>query len=166
MSNNLFLGIDPGLVKTGWGIVEKRGYDVGYVDCGVIRTDAKDRMEKRLCSIYDGVLDIISRFRPLRVSMEKVFVNKNPESSEKLIMARTAAFLSASKSGYLVDEYSANEIKKNITGQGHSSKSQIHIMIQKILNISIDIDNRFTTADAIDALAIALCNAFLNRFSN
>lgn len=164
MLSNIFLGIDPGLVKTGWGIVEKCGYDIKYKACGVIKTEPQKRMEERLILIYSSVSEIITKFKPAKISMEKVFVNKNPESSQKLIMARTAAFLSAAQFGYAIDEYSANEIKKNITGQGHSSKNQIYVMIQKILGIKLSIDNRLITSDAIDAIAIALCNAFKNQF--
>ncbi|MDR3030950.1 MAG: crossover junction endodeoxyribonuclease RuvC [Holosporales bacterium] len=161
MSNESFIiGIDPGLTKTGWGVVKKSGDDIKYIECGVIKTESSDSMENRLTFIYNSVLNLISRFNPLGVAMEQVFVNLNPGSSQKLIMARTASFLAIAKSGYVVKEYTPNEIKKNITGLGHSSKDQIYVMVQKILNSDIRKDNISVTLDSIDALAVAVCHAF------
>jgi crossover junction endodeoxyribonuclease RuvC len=92
--------------------------------------------------------------------MEKVFVNANPSTSEKLIMARTVAFLAAAQFGFIINEYSPNEIKKNITGSGHAGKEQVHTMIQKILGVQIQHDKTQRTQDSIDAIAVALCDAF------
>ncbi len=161
--STIILGIDPGLVKTGWGVVQKLGYDFKYIDCGIIKTDPACKMEERLTLIYDSVSELIDRFNPTEISMEEVFVNMNPSTSEKLIMARTSAFIAISKSGFQVNEYKPNEIKKNITGQGHADKNQVYIMIQKILNVSIETDRQTKTMDAMDAIAVALCHAFTIR---
>ena len=161
MSNKqIILGIDPGLVKTGWGIIYKDGSNVGYVNCGVIRTKVSDLMEARLCYIFDEVSAILDEYNPNGVSMEEVFVNKNYKSSEKLIMARAAAFLAIAKKGYSVNQYRPNEIKKNITGSGHASKEQVYTMVRNILRIDLTNDNKSHTFDSFDALAIALTRAF------
>lgn len=161
MSNKqIILGIDPGLVKTGWGVVVKDGSDVGYVNCGVIRTNANNLMEMRLCCIFDEISLLLDEYKPYAVAMEEVFVNSNYKSSEKLIMARTAAFLSIAKRGYTVNQYKPNEIKKNITGLGHASKEQIYTMVRKILGTDFSPDNRSHTYDSFDALAIAISRSF------
>ena len=160
MSNKkIILGIDPGLVNTGWGVVFRDGTEVGYINCGVIQTKADDAMEKRLCHIFDKISALIDEYAPYAVAMEEVFVNKNFASSSKLIMARTSAFLAIAKKGYIVSQYSPNEIKKNITGSGHASKEQIHTFVRKILKIDILNDKRHHTFDSFDALAIALSRA-------
>ena len=111
MSNKqLILGIDPGLVKTGWGVIVKYGTDVGYVNCGVILTKVSDLMEARLCHIFDEISALLDDYKPSAVAMEEVFVNSNYKSSEKLIMARTAAFLAVAKHGISISQYRPNEI--------------------------------------------------------
>ena len=160
LNKSIIIGIDPGLVKTGWGTILKDGYDVKYLDCGVIRTDSKSSMESRLISIFDEVTKLLNEFKPASVAMEDVFVNMNPKSSEKLIMARTVSFLAMAKLGYEVNQYKPNEIKKNITGSGHASKEQVYVMVQKILKTDIINDKKIHTFDSIDALAIAMCHSF------
>jgi crossover junction endodeoxyribonuclease RuvC len=153
------LGIDSGLRCTGWGVIDVQRSDIAYVSCGVIKTTNSDRMEKRLKDIYDGVSEIIKVYNPESISMEEVFINLNPASSKKLIMSRTAAYLACCNFGYLVNEFSPNTIKKNITGNGHASKDQILLMVQKLLKININ-KTSTVTSDAIDAVAIAVCYAF------
>lgn len=166
MSNEkIILGIDPGLVKTGWGVISTTGYTAKYIDCGVIRTESNQKMELRLTFIYDSICNLITSFNTDSVAMEEVFVNTNAKTSEKLIMARTAAFLAVSKSGFNVNSFRPNEIKKNITGSGHASKEQVQFMVKKLLNINITNNNIIHTFDSMDALAISLCHAFsLNNF--
>ncbi len=168
MSNEkTIVGIDPGLVKTGWGIISTTGYTAKYIDCGVIKTESNQKMELRLSFIYDSICNLITSFNANSVAMEEVFVNTNAKTSEKLIMARTAAFLAVSKSGFNVNSFRPNEIKKNITGSGHASKEQVQFMVKKLLNINITNDNIIHTFDSMDALAISLCYAFsLNNFRN
>ncbi|MBR1479980.1 MAG: crossover junction endodeoxyribonuclease RuvC [Alphaproteobacteria bacterium] len=159
-SERLVLGIDPGLVKTGWGVVASISNSIKYIDCGVIRTAASESMETRLVRIYDEVTRLISDFKPAAVAMEDVFINMNPKSSEKLIMARTAAFLAVAKAGFFIDHFKPNEIKKNVTGSGHAPKEQVHIMVQKILGATIPNDRKTHTLDSMDALAAAICRVF------
>jgi crossover junction endodeoxyribonuclease RuvC len=153
------IGIDPGLVKTGWGAISKNNNTVEYIDCGIIRTSPKCSLEKRLTNIFDSVHEIIEKFHPAFVAMEEVFVNVNPKTSEKLIMARTTAFVAIAKFGLSIHEYRPNSIKKNITGAGHASKELVYTMVKKILGITIE-TNESRTFDAMDALAVALCQAF------
>lgn len=165
LNERVILGIDPGLVKTGWGIISKVGYNIKYIDCGVIKTESKQKLECRISYIYDSICNLITSFKADSVAMEEVFVNTNAKTSEKLIMARTAAFLAISKSGFYVNSFRPNEIKKNITGSGHASKEQVQFMVRKLLNIDIANDNNIHTFDSMDALAVALCHAFsLNNF--
>ncbi|GHT88217.1 crossover junction endodeoxyribonuclease RuvC [Alphaproteobacteria bacterium] len=162
MSNNqdIILGIDPGLVKTGWGIVRKSKDQIEYISCGVVKTNSSDKMEKRLVAIYDFISELIANFSPNSVAMEQVFVNMNPKSTQKLIMARSVAFLAIAKSGHTVFEYTPNEIKKNVTGSGHASKQQIDTMVQKILKVEIKKNENSITPDSIDALSTAICHSF------
>ncbi|MBQ7524683.1 MAG: crossover junction endodeoxyribonuclease RuvC [Alphaproteobacteria bacterium] len=162
MSNRkIILGIDPGLIKTGWGVVSRDGLSIGYIDCGVIQTNVTGTMEARLCHIFDRISLLLDKYKPDDVAMEEVFVNKNYKSSEKLIMAQTAAFIALAKRGYIVQQYRPNEIKKNITGSGHASKEQVYTFVQKILRTNIDNDKKLHTFDSFDALAVALARAFI-----
>ena len=156
LNEKIILGIDPGLVKTGWGVVSLRASNFEYVNCGVIRTSPNLTMESRLCYIFDKVTELLEEYKPAAVAMEEVFINSNQKSSEKLIMARTASFISIAKNGFIILQYKPNEIKKNITGNGHASKEQVYNMVCKILKVSLDCNDKAHTLDSIDALAIAL----------
>lgn len=163
LNENIILGIDPGLTKTGWGVIFKNGPDIRYVDCGVIRTNALNSMETRLNYIFDEISSLLAMHKPDVVAMEEVFVNKNFKSSEKLIMARTSAFLAVAKHGLEVGQYSPNEVKKNVTGLGHASKDQVYNFVRKILKIDVLNDKKLHTLDSFDALAIALSQAFCHK---
>ena len=155
-----FLGIDPGLNNTGWGIVEyNNDNNYNLIDYGIFKTTLSDSLEIRLNFIFDSIFNLIKSKKPDRISMERVFVNINPASSEKLIMARTASFLAIAKSGYSVIEFSPNEIKKAITSNGRSSKDVVKSKVQQILNIREEI----TKSDAADALAIAICIGLIKK---
>ena len=155
-----FLGIDPGLNNTGWGIVEyNNDNNYNLVDYGIFKTTLSDSLEIRLNFIFDSIFNLIKSKKPDRISMERVFVNINPASSEKLIMARTASFLAIAKSGYSVIEFSPNEIKKAITSNGRSSKDIVKSKVQQILNIK----EKIKKSDAADALAIAICIGLIKK---
>ncbi|MDR0630942.1 MAG: crossover junction endodeoxyribonuclease RuvC [Holosporales bacterium] len=158
--NSIILGIDPGLQNTGWGIIKKFQQEIKYTDCGAIKSNTHSRMEDRLFKIFHSICELTIKYDVNDVAIEKVFVNKNPQTSEKLIMARAAAFIAISKSGLYINEYCPNEVKKNITGSGHASKLHMQTMIQKILKIQ----PKKWSADAADALAIAICHAFTNHY--
>ncbi len=153
------IGIDSGLIYTGWGVIETLGYDeIKYVDCGVVKTSSRDAMEKRLSKIYSQISCVIQKYEVDKVAMEEVFINVNPKSSQKLIMARTAAYLAACNLGFEICEFTPNMIKKQITGNGHSSKNQVYNMVQKLLNTSL----KKNVYDPMDALAVAICCAFVS----
>lgn len=163
-SVKIILGIDPGLVNTGWAVIKKFGYDdMKYVDSGIIHTESSDDIGRRLSYIYNSVCCLINTFSPTNIAMEEVFVNLNPKSSRKLIMARTASFIAASNHGFEVSEYMPNTIKKAVTGLGHATKEQVYLMVRKILCIS-DLKNEVQKSnDSTDAIAIAVCEAFHNK---
>lgn len=156
-----FLGIDPGLNNTGWGIVD---YNISYnnyklINYGVFKTIVSDTLETRLNYIFASVFNLIKIHRPDKIAMEQVFVNINPYTSKKLIMASTASFLAIANSGYKIIEFAPNEIKKAITNNGRSNKELIKIKVQQMLNIKEAIKQ----TDATDALAIAICIGLINR---
>ena len=148
------IGIDPGLNNTGWGIIEKRQNTLSYVASGVIKTDSKATIAKRLCLIDIELEKVIALYTPVTSAIEETFINKSGSSSLKLGMARGVAFIAPARAGLEVAEYGANKIKKTVVGAGHADKKQIQMMV-KILLPKAD----FTSADAADALAIAICHA-------
>ncbi|MDR2794686.1 MAG: crossover junction endodeoxyribonuclease RuvC [Holosporaceae bacterium] len=147
------LGIDPGLHRTGWGIVDYDGFHLKYVAHGVIISDSADKIEVRLGYIYKMLSNVIEENTPTEVGIEQVFVNNNPMSSLKLGMARGVAICVASVMDLAVTEYTPNKIKKSVVGSGHATKDQVSIMVQKLLNCGS------VKLDAADALAIAICHA-------
>jgi crossover junction endodeoxyribonuclease RuvC len=149
----LIIGIDPGLIKTGWGIIEKNSNHIKYIASGVIKTSTSKRMEERLLNIYSKIDKIIKTYKPEHFAIEETFVNDNPLTSLKLGQARGVAILTGALNGLPVSEYSANLIKKTITGAGKADKIQVQQMIKYILPIS-----NFETSDEADALAIAICH--------
>ncbi len=153
------LGIDPGLLRTGWGIISIEGNRLGFVAGGVIRPDAKLPLSQRLGAIDSGLEAVIAAHAPHETAIEETFVNKNPASTLKLGMARGAAFLAPARAGLSVAEYSANLIKKSVVGAGHADKGQVGMMVKVLLPTA-----RFDLADTADALAVAITHAHHRRF--
>lgn len=149
----LVLGVDPGLLKTGWGIVRFENGNLTYVDSGTIFTDSKLPMEDRLKNIFTNLDNIIKDYKPNCMSIEETFVNNNPLSSLKLGQARGVAILSAGMNNIKVYEYLPNAIKKAITGVGKANKQQVVAMIKCLLPLS-----NTKTEDEADALAMAICH--------
>ena len=148
------LGLDPGLRRTGWGIVESDGVRLSYVASGVITSDAEEDLAYRLKALFDGVGGVIARCKPVEAAVEETFVNENPRSTLKLGQARGVVLLAPAMRGLAVAEYSANLIKKSVVGTGHAEKQQIQAMIAFLLPKA-----KFESADEADALAIAICHA-------
>jgi crossover junction endodeoxyribonuclease RuvC len=148
------LGIDPGTLFTGFGLVEKHGKEVRAVDYGVICTTAKDEMPKRLKQIYDALASKIEQRCPAKVSLETAFFGKNVQSALKLGQVRGVVMVLAMNYGLSISEYAPREVKKSITGNGNAAKEQVEFMVKKLLGL----DNAKARADAFDALAIALCD--------
>lgn len=148
------LGIDPGLERTGWGIIDHQGSRLSFIAAGVIRSKSSEPMAVRLCRIDAELTKIIEAFRPETAAIEETFVNANSGSSLKLGQARGVAILSPARFGLEVAEYAANTVKKSVVGAGHAAKDQVGMMIKVLLPTSGEL-----AADAADALAVAICHA-------
>jgi crossover junction endodeoxyribonuclease RuvC len=153
------LGIDPGSVVTGWGIVHAEGHSLNHVACGTIATAGTQAQGARLRRIYRGIQQIIMRYQPDGVSLEKVFFARNAQSALKLGQARGVALLAAAEKELDVYEYSSNEIKSAVVGYGHASKVQVQRMVASLLQVSGKI-----ATDAADALAAAICHLHCESF--
>ncbi|GEP03212.1 crossover junction endodeoxyribonuclease RuvC [Methylobacterium oxalidis] len=148
------LGIDPGLRRTGWGVIEAAGTKLAYIGCGVVTSDGDLPLALRLRELYEGITRTVEAFRPDEVSVEETFVNKDAQATLKLGHARAVALLVPALAGVPVFEYSANLIKKTVAGSGHAEKVQIQAMVKFLLPKA-----EFKLADAADALAIAITHA-------
>ncbi|MDD2839634.1 MAG: crossover junction endodeoxyribonuclease RuvC [Rickettsiales bacterium] len=155
----IIIGIDPGLIKTGWGVINKIDNQVKYIASGTIKTDVKLPLSERLLNIYNEVDTLIKTYAPKQFSIEETFVNKNPLSSLKLGHARGVAILAAALNNIPVFEYSPNLIKKTITGAGKAEKQQMIAMIKYIFPCANP-----KTEDEADALCIAVCHC--NHITN
>jgi crossover junction endodeoxyribonuclease RuvC len=148
------LGIDPGLRRTGWGLIESEGNRLIHVACGSVETGERDDLGTRLLAIHDGLIAVIERYRPQEAAVEATFVNTNAAATLKLGQARGIAMLVPAKAGLAVAEYAPNVVKKTVVGAGHGEKSQIRMMIGVLLPKADP-----QSEDAADALAIAICHA-------
>lgn len=148
------VGIDPGLQKTGWGVIEAVDNRLSFVASGLIKTTASWALPQRLKQIDEGLAEVLSRFRPDEAAIEDTFMNNNPASALKLGVARGVAMIAPVRYGIECAEYPANLVKKSVVGAGHADKNQMEMMI-KILLPSSDCQSE----DEADALAIAICHA-------
>ncbi|MCB1558653.1 MAG: crossover junction endodeoxyribonuclease RuvC [Alphaproteobacteria bacterium] len=148
------LGIDPGLERTGWGIIESEGSRLSFLAAGAILSKSSESMAVRLSRIDRELSQIVEQWKPDSAAIEETFVNKNAASSLKLGQARGVAIVAPARAGLDVAEYSANTIKKSVVGVGHAGKDQIGMMIKVLLPTAGQL-----TADAADALAVAICHA-------
>jgi len=148
------IGIDPGLRRTGWGVIESDGVRLGFVASGHIASDREDDLAYRLREIFEGLSGVIASFSPQEAAVEETFVNENARATLKLGQARGMALLAPAMKGLRVAEYPPNLIKKSVTGTGHGDKRQIQAMIGFLLPKA-----KFESADEADALAIAICHA-------
>jgi crossover junction endodeoxyribonuclease RuvC len=148
------IGIDPGLRRTGWGVVEADGVRLSYVASGLVTSDAEGDLAYRLRQLYEGLVGIITSFKPQEAAIEETFVNKDARATLKLGQARGMALLAPALAGIGVAEYPPNVVKKTVTGTGHGGKDQIAAMVGFLLPKAT-----FDSADEADALAIAICHA-------
>src|SRR5690606_504756 len=148
------IGIDPGLRRTGWGVIETSGNALRFVAAGTVRSDDKAALAVRLRQLHDGLAAIMRESMPGEAAVEATFVNKDAAATLKLGQARGIALLVAALAGLAVAEYAPNAIKKAVIGVGHGDKRQIHMLVRVLMpRASFDSD------DAADALAIAICHA-------
>ena len=155
------LGLDPGLRKTGWGLIVADGQRLSYVASGTITSDDKLPLAQRLAQIHQGVMSVLSGHTVDEAAVEETFANKNPASTLKLGQARGVIMLAPALHGLSVAEYAPNQIKKSVVGVGHADKAQIHTMIKVLLPLA-----KPDSMDAADALAIAITHAHLRPKHN
>lgn len=148
------LGLDPGLRHTGWGVIQTEGSRLRFVAAGAIHSDATRLLPDRLVQLHDQLQQVIASHRPDHAAVEETFVNKNPVSTLKLGMARGVVLMLPALMGLYVAEYTANQVKKAVVGVGHADKTQVQMMIGRLLPGSV-----IDTPDAADALAVAICHA-------
>jgi crossover junction endodeoxyribonuclease RuvC len=148
------LGIDPGLRRTGWGVVESQGSSLRFVAAGTVRSDETKDLATRLRQLHDGLIQVLAGQSPHEAAVEQTFVNKDASATLKLGQARGVAMLVPALAGLSVAEYAPNAVKKTVIGVGHGDKKQIHMMVRVLLPKA-----SFDTDDAADALAIAICHA-------
>ena len=149
------IGLDPGLQKTGWGVIDAQGTRISHVANGVVKSNPKASLAERLVQLHDGLVEVIAEWRPASAAVEETFVNKNPNSTLKLGQARGIALLVPALSGLNVAEYTPNHVKKAVVGVGHADKQQVQAMINILLpGVTV------AGEDAADALAVAICHAF------
>ena len=148
------LGIDPGLRRTGWGVIASEGNRLVFLACGSLATQDGAALATRLLAIHDGLRRVVDEHAPDEAAVEATFVNKDASATLKLGQARGVAMLAPAIAGLPVAEYAPNLVKKTIIGVGHGEKAQIRMMISVLLPKA---DPK--SHDAADALAIAVTHA-------
>lgn len=158
------LGIDPGLLKTGWAVIDRRDNALRFIACGTIKPDATLPLAGRLFILNDELQRVMHRHKPQEAAIEETFVNVNGASTLKLGQARGAILLSLSLGGLTVSEYAATQVKKSLTGVGRASKDQIAMMVATLLPQARG-EIEAAGEDARDALAVAICHAHHRRLA-
>ncbi len=153
------LGIDPGTLKTGWGVIRADGTRLQHVAHGTVRTAPNQSQDRRLRRIFTELAKVIREHEPGHVSLEKVFLARNVQSALKLGQVRGVALLAAAEHEVAVSEYNAVQVKKALTGYGHADKGQVQQMVTAILRLPEEPEE-----DAADALAAAICHGHLRAF--
>jgi crossover junction endodeoxyribonuclease RuvC len=148
------LGLDPGLQRTGWGVIEVDGNALRFLAAGVVATVAGDDLAARLDALYRGLSAVVRQHLPAAAAVEETVVNRNAGSSLKLGHARGVVLLAAAHAGLAVTEYASKTVKRTVVGTGAADKRQVAMMVRTLLPASGALG-----ADAADALAVALCHA-------
>jgi len=147
------IGLDPGLRLTGWGVIDVDGNRLRHVAHGAIKVAVEGSLAERLAELFAAIGAVVAEHRPAEAAVEETFVNVNPASTLKLGQARGVVLLAPACAGLPVFEYAANLVKKSVVGAGHADKRQIAMMVGRLLP-GVD-----ASADAADALAVAICHA-------
>ncbi len=150
------LGLDPGLRHTGWGILDCCDSRVVFVAAGVANSTDSLSLSERLAELHAQIRGIIDEYCPDEASIEETFVNKNPNSTLKLGQARGVVLLAPAQAGIPVSEYTPNQIKKAVVGNGHAEKQQVDMMVHTLLPACGKLK-----PDAADALAAAICHSYM-----
>ncbi|WP_108397905.1 crossover junction endodeoxyribonuclease RuvC [Devosia submarina] len=148
------IGIDPGLRRCGWGVIETLGNRLSYVASGTVTPPHEGSLAERLAILFADLGDVLDRFAPSEAAVEETFVNSGPRSALILGQARGVALLAPAVRRIDVSEYATNLVKKSVVGTGHADKTQIQLMVKTLLPAA-----DFKGADAADALAVAICHA-------
>jgi len=156
------LGIDPGTVAMGYGVIESRDDEVTLVDCGALTPPARSPIGERLSYLYNQLLEIVSRYQPDVVAVEQPFVAKNVKSALAIGKAQAVAILAAANKGAPAYEYTPTQIKQRVANYGASSKEQI----QEMVRLQLGLAQVPQPSDAADALAVALCHLSEMHLSN
>ena len=156
----IILGIDPGLQKTGWGVIRAEGNVLRYLGSGLIKTDAAQSLAARLAVLHEGIKIILDEFKPEEAAVEETFINKNAASALKLGQARGVVLCVPALYGIPVAEYGANKVKKSVVGSGHAQKQQMGMMIRTLLPACGSISE-----DEADSLAVAITHAHYRNWS-
>ncbi len=151
------LGLDPGLARTGWGLVLVEGTRLAHVAHGAVGTDAADPVAVRLAALHRGLSAILMEHRPTEAAVEEVFLNRNPQSSLKLGQARGVVILAAAEAGLPVAEHATRLVKKALVGTGAAEKAQVAAMVARLLPGCGPLGD-----DEADALAVAIAHAHLS----
>ena len=151
----VILGIDPGYAIIGWGVLEYKANKFRVIDYGAVTTEAKTPFPLRLCDIYNGLCDIIKKYQPEVLSMEKLFYNNNAKTVIDVAQARGVITLAAQQKGLKIAEYTPLQVKQSVTGYGRAVKKQVQEMTRIILNL----EKIPKPDDTADALAMAICHA-------
>ncbi len=157
------IGLDPGLRRTGWGMIDVDGNRLVHVAHGRVSVKADQTLAERLCDLFEGLGVVIAEHAPSEAAVEETFVNKNPGSTLKLGQARGAVLLAAATAGLAVAEYPPNLIKKSVVGVGHAEKQQVQAMVRTLLPGVARAGTATLDTDAADALAVAICHAHLRQ---
>lgn len=148
------IGIDPGLRRCGWGIIESSGNRLVFVAAGTLTPPVEDLLPNRLARLFTGLCELIKTYRPDEAAVEETFVSTGARSALQLGQARGVVLMTPASMGLPVGEYAANLVKKSVVGAGHADKNQVALMVKTLLPAAV-----FSGADAADALAIAICHA-------
>ena len=151
-------GLDPGLRRTGWGVVAVEGSRLTHVAHGVIAPKDSLAFSERLLTLFEGLAEVIAVHAPHEAAVEETFMNNNAASALKLGHARACCLIAPARAGLIVAEYAATVVKKAVVGTGGADKAQVGFMIRRLLPTAGD-----TTADAADALAVAIAHAHARR---
>ena len=148
------LGVDPGLRRTGWGVVAVTGNSLSFLAAGTVKAPLDGELAARVAALHVGLTDVVRTWAPDEAAVEQTFVNRDAVATLKLGQARGIALLVPAQAGLAVAEYAPNAVKKAIVGAGHAEKGQIRAMVSVLLPRA-----EFDTDDAADALAVAICHA-------
>jgi crossover junction endodeoxyribonuclease RuvC len=157
MATIRILGLDPGLRRMGWGVIDVSGSRLMHVAHGVIVSNAEEGLGLRLFALHREVERVIFELKPASIAVEQAFVHRDPSAALKLGHARAVALLAAAQAGLEIAEYTPNHIKKSVVGVGHAAKDQVLAMVRRLLP-ACGVD----TSDAADALAAAIAHAHLS----